>query len=136
MISTYSNSIQTISTNGLLSFNTDRILTGCTATLSNDNQTFQLNKPGFYYITFNGTGQATAATGEVTVQLRQNSTVVPGASSSFTATAIGDNQNMSFTTIIKVAPTCCCKDVTTIDVICSGVDATFSNTNINITKLC
>lgn len=136
MISTFSNSIQTISTNGLLTFNTKRILTGCTATLSSDNQTFQLNKPGYYYITFNGTAQATAAAGDVSVSLRQNSTTVPGASSTFYASAINEDGNLSFTTIIKVAPTCCCKDVTTIDLINSGIEATFSNININITKLC
>jgi hypothetical protein len=57
MISSYNISTQAVVTDGLLAFTTDRILTGCTAT--RNGSTFQLNKPGYYYITFNADAAAT-----------------------------------------------------------------------------
>ena len=65
MISSYNNSSQEVAINGLLTFTTDRILTGCTAT--RNGQTFQLNKPGYYYVTFNADGAATTAVGDIVV---------------------------------------------------------------------
>ena len=67
MISSYNNATQAVAVNGLLTFTTDRILTGCTAT--RDGSTFQLNKPGYYYITFNAVGEATTAAGDIVVTL-------------------------------------------------------------------
>ena len=61
MISSYNISTQDVLTNGIVSFSTDRILTGCTAT--RDGNTFQLNKPGYYYITFNADAAATETVG-------------------------------------------------------------------------
>jgi hypothetical protein len=67
MISSYNNTSQDVAINGLLTFTTDRILTGCTAT--RNGQTFQLNKPGYYYVTFNADGAATTAVGDIVVVL-------------------------------------------------------------------
>ena len=70
MISSYNNATQEVVVNGILSFSTDRILTGCTAT--RNGQTFQLNKPGYYYITFNADGAATTTPGDIVVVLQNN----------------------------------------------------------------
>ena len=135
MISSYNTTSQAVATNGLLTFTTDRILTGCTAT--RNGQTFQLNKPGYYYVTFNAVAAATDTVGLLTVDLYNNGIAVPGAEASFTTTTAGNEATYAFSTIIRVPPSCCAVDNTAhLTVVNTGVDATYSNVNINITKLC
>ena len=135
MISSYNNTTQEVAINGLLTFTTDRILTGCTAT--RNGQTFQLNKPGYYYVTFNADGAATTAVGDIVVVLQNNGVAVPGAIATFTTTVADDATNLAFSTIIRVPPSCCAVDNTAnLTLVNTGVAATFTNVNINITKLC
>ena len=135
MISSYNNTSQEVAINGLLTFTTDRILTGCTAT--RDGQTFQLNKPGYYYVTFNADGAATTAVGDIVVVLQNNGVAVPGAIATFTTTVADDATNLAFSTIIRVPPSCCAVDNTAnLTLVNTGVAATYTNVNINITKLC
>ena len=135
MISSYNNTSQEIAINGLLTFTTDRILTGCTAT--RNGQTFQLNKPGYYYVTFNADGAATTAVGDIVVVLQNNGIAVPGAIATFTTTVADDATNLAFSTIIRVPPSCCAVDNTAnLTLVNTGVAATYTNVNINITKLC
>lgn len=135
MISSYNNTSQDVAINGLLTFTTDRILTGCTAT--RNGQTFQLNKPGYYYVTFNADGAATTAVGDIVVVLQNNGVAVPGAIATFTTTVADDAINLAFSTIIRVPPSCCAVDNTAnLTLVNTGVATTFTNVNINITKLC
>lgn len=135
MISSYNNTSQEVAINGLLTFTTDRILTGCTAT--RNGQTFQLNKPGYYYVTFNADGAATTAVGDIVVVLQNNGVAVPGAMATFTTTVADDATNLAFSTIIRVPPSCCAVDNTAnLTLVNTGVAATYTNVNINITKLC
>ena len=135
MISSYNNTTQNVVVDGLLNFTTDRILTGCTVT--RNGQTFQLNKPGYYYVTFNADGAATTAVGDLIVVLQNNGVAVPGAIATFTTTVADDATNLTFSTIIRVPPSCCAVDNTAnLTLVNTGVAATFTNVNINITKLC
>lgn len=135
MISSYNITSQDVPVNGLLTFTTDRILTGCTAT--RNGQTFQLNKPGYYYVTFNADGAATTAVGDIVVVLQNNGVAVPGAIATFTTTVADDATNLAFSTIIRVPPSCCAVDNTAnLTLVNTGVAATYTNVNINITKLC
>ena len=135
MLSSYNNTTQEVAINGLLTFTTDRILTGCTAT--RNGQTFQLNKPGYYYVTFNADGAATTAVGDIVVVLQNNGVAVPGANATFTTTVADDATNLAFSTIIRVPPSCCAVDNTAnLTLVNTGVAATYTNVNINITKLC
>jgi hypothetical protein len=135
MISSYNNTTQNVVVDGLLNFTTDRILTGCTVT--RNGQTFQLNKPGYYYVTFNADGAATTAVGDLIVVLQNNGVAVPGAIATFTTTVADDATNLAFSTIIRVPPSCCAVDNTAnLTLVNTGVAATFTNVNINITKLC
>jgi hypothetical protein len=135
MISSYNNTSQDVAINGLLTFTTDRILTGCTAT--RNGQTFQLNKPGYYYVTFNADGAATTAVGDIVVVLQNNGVAVPGAIATFTTTVADDATNLAFSTIIRVPPSCCAVDNTAnLTLVNTGVATTYTNVNINITKLC
>ena len=135
MISSYNITTQEVAANGLLTFSTDRILTGCTAT--RNGQTFQLNKPGYYYVTFNADGAATTAAGDIVVVLQNNGIAVPGAIATQTVAAADDAVNLAFATIVRVPPSCCAVDNTAnLTLVNTGVAATYTNVNINITKLC
>ena len=135
MISSYNITTQNVAVNGLLTFTTDRILTGCTAT--RDGQTFQLNKPGSYYVTFNADGEATTAAGDITVALFNNGVAVPGATATTTVAAVATTENLAFATIIRVPPSCCAVDNNgALTFVNTGIAATFTNVNVNITKLC
>ena len=135
MLSSYNNTSQEVAINGLLTVTTDRILTGCTAT--RNGQTFQLNKPGYYYVTFNADGAATTAVGDIVVVLQNNGVAVPGAIATFTTTVADDATNLAFSTIVRVPPSCCAVDNTAnLTLVNTGVAATYTNVNINITKLC
>lgn len=135
MISSYNTTTQAVLTDGVINFTTDRILTGCTAT--RNGATFQLNKPGYYYVTFNAVAAATDTVGELTIELYNNGIAVPGAKASKTIATTVANDTYAFSTIIKVPPSCCAVDNTgKLTVINTGVGATYSNANINITKLC
>ena len=135
MINSYSNNSQTITTEGTIAFDTNRILTGCTVTHVEGSPSFKLNRPGYYYVNFNG--NVTGATGEVGVQLLSNEASILGAEGSVSLGAVTDVGNISFSTIIKVLPSCAVIDnLQTLNFINSGVDATFTNVNVVITKLC
>lgn len=70
MIESYTNTSQTIAPEGLLSFATNDVLTGCTVLHSAGSTSFTLKRPGFYYVSFTGTGAITGATaGAITVNL-------------------------------------------------------------------
>ena len=135
MIRSYNITTQEVAANGLLTFSTDRILTGCTAT--RNGQTFQLNKPGYYYVTFNADGAATTAAGDIVVVLQNNGIAVPGAIATQTVAAADDAVNLAFATIVRVPPSCCAVDNTAnLTLVNTGVAVTYTNVNINITKLC
>ena len=135
MISSYNITTQNIAIDGLLTFSTDRILTGCTVT--RNGSTFQLNKPGYYYVTFNADVAATEALGALTVELHNNGVVVPGAEATETATVAGNVSNIGFATIIRVPPSCpMIGNSVNLTFVNTGVAATVSNVNVNITKLC
>ena len=135
MINSYTITSQPIAVDDTLNFNVSRILTGCTVKHVDGSPSFTLTKPGYYYITFNADVLGTAA-GDVTAELINGSVAVPGATAT-TTIAVGEAANISFATIVRVLPSCAAIDNTTIlTVLNSGVAATYTNANINITKLC
>lgn len=139
MINSYTNTTLAVLTNEALTFNINSVKTGCTVTHSPSSTTFSLNKPGFYFVTFNGVGAATDATvGNIVVQLQQNGVNIPGAlASAESTTALTDVRNLSFSTIIQVKPSCCAVDNNVnLTFVNTGIPTTFSNINVAITKLC
>lgn len=139
MINSYTNTSLAVLTNETLNFNINSIKTGCTVTHSPGSTTFSLNKPGFYFVTFNGVGAATdTPVGNIIVQLQQNGVNVPGAlTSAASTTALTDVESLSFSTIIQVKPSCCAVDNNVnLTFVNTGIPTTFSNINVAITKLC
>ena len=135
MINSYSTLSQAVAVDGTLNFDTTRVLTGCTVKHVDGTPTFTLTKPGYYYVTFNADVLGTAA-GDVTAELLNGSVAIPGATST-TTIAVGDTASIAFATIVKVLPSCAAIDnTTTLTILNTGVAVTYTNANINITKLC
>ena len=135
MISSYSIISQAVAADGTLNFDTTRVLTGCTVKHADGTPTFTLTKPGYYFVTFDGVISGTTA-GTVIVELLNGADAIPAALAS-TTIAVGDEATLNFTTIVRVLPSCPSIDNTTkLSVANTGVATTFTNANINITKLC
>lgn len=136
MINSYTSTSQTILTNALINFNINAVKTGCTVTHAEGTPTFSLNRPGLYYVAFNADALPTAA-GDLVAQLRSNNELVPGAIATTTTGTTTSTENLFFSRVIQVKPSCCSIDNSVkLTVINSGVGATYSNANIVITKLC
>ena len=135
MINSYSITPKIVEVGGSVSFDVNRILTGCTITHTEGTPSFKLNKSGYYFVSFNT--DVTGATGDVTVQLLSNGVAVPAAEATTSLAAATDTANVSFSTIIKVLPSCTMIDnLQTLTLSNTGLEATYSNINIVITKLC
>ena len=137
MVNSYTNAPQTVTTNDLLSFAINDVLTGCTVLHSAGSTSFKLNRPGFYYVSFTGTGAITGATaGAITVNLLRNGVAVPGATSTQESASATDTRTVNFSKIIQVLPSCCAvNNATTLTFQNTGLESTFSNVNVVITKL-
>jgi hypothetical protein len=136
MISSYTITNQTVDTDVTLAFNINKIKTGCTVTHAEGTPTFSLNKPGYYFISFDASAAGTAA-GDVVVQMYENGVPVADAITTMNSTAATDIGNLSFTTIVQVRPSCCAiNNESKLTFVNTGVEAVFSNVNLVITKLC
>jgi hypothetical protein len=136
MISTFNSTTQTVDVGGAYVFDTNRIVTGCTVGHVPGTSALVLNKPGYYYITFNTTF-TTATTGDATVELQNGGIAVPGANATETVTTAGDTKSISFTTIVKVLPSCPAIDnTTTLTFVATSIALDASTASVSITKLC
>ena len=135
MIYSYTNTDQAVVTDGGLVYNVDEIKTGCTVAHTAGTSPFTLNRPGYYYVTVTAVAGATT-TGDVQLTLYNKSTPVDGALATANSTGLDNVVDLTLNAIIKVLPSCCAIDNTAIlTVVNTGVDATYSNTTISITKI-
>ena len=136
MINSYNASTQTLNANEAVAFTTDRIRTGCTAIRSAEGNSFTLTRPGYYYVAVNADASTSDAAGNVVLELYQNGSAVLGAkATNYSAAAVNIN-NLAFSTIIQVRPTCCAvMNATNISVVNTGIASTVTNANIVITKI-
>ena len=79
MLNSYSNVSKTFNANEVLTFTNNKILTGCTVTHTEGTGEFILNRPGYYYVSFNANGSTSGNDGNMTVQLFNNGVKVLGA---------------------------------------------------------
>jgi hypothetical protein len=136
MISTFNSTTQTVDVGAAYVFDTNRIVTGCTVGHVPGTSALVLNKPGYYYITFNTTF-TTATTGDATVELQNGGIAVPGANATETVTTAGNTKSISFTTIVKVLPSCPAIDnTTTLTFVATGIALDATTAAVSITKLC
>lgn len=124
MLEAYSLSI-TVPSDAAVPFNSTSIIKGCTATHPSAN-TFELNKCGVYKVSVDA-----SLTASGTLQLFKNGIAQPQAQATGT--------NPSFVTLVQVSENntaCCCTSPTTLQVVNTGSDATVTNVNIVIDKIC
>ena len=138
MIYSYSITPRTLATDLDIIFAVNEVNTGCTVTHVAGTPTFTFNKPGSYYVTFNGVASATAAaTDPIVVEMYDGATAIPGALSSALSAAADTPVALSMSTIIQVRPNCPAIDNTVnLTVRNVGIEANYTNAAITITKLC
>lgn len=138
MLYAYTNSDTTVAVNGLLPINTVGIQTGCTVTATPGSTTINLNRPGFYKVDFSATGTTSSTTaGAITVAMRTNGVLYPGATSSDNSASATDFGSVSFSAIVQVEKQCGCHFTapTSLTFINTGIAATFTNIEVAVTKL-
>ena len=136
MIQTYSKNI-TVNANTAIPFNSTSLLKGCT-TDKTGISTITLNKSGVYMISFDASVVGSAA-GTISVQLSKNGTLLPEATTSETTANTTDVHSISFESLVQVSQdnSCRCSDSgVTISVINTGIEATYNQANIVVTKIC
>ena len=138
MIYSYSNTPQDLTANENLVFTIDEIRTGCTVTHAAGTPTFVFNKPGYYFVTFNGVASATAAATEpIVVEMYNGATAIAGALTSELSAAVDTPVALSMSTIIQVRPNCPAIDNrVSLTIKNTGIEAEFTNVALVITKLC
>lgn len=125
MLEAYSLNI-TVPTNTAISFNNVTLKKGCTAELSSVN-TIDLNKCGVYMVSCNA-----GASASTSIQLYKDGIAQPQAQST--------GASPSFTTLVQVDKNnsqCCCSSPVTLQIKnIDSTEATFTNVNVCITKIC
>lgn len=136
MLEAYSQNVEVLS-NASVPFNSTTIQKGCTSIRSGVT-TIELNKCGVYMISFDASVIGSVA-GVVTAQLRKDGTLQPQA---LTTTTVADATSLnpvSFVTLVQVKDnnSCnCCDAGVTLEIVNTGIQATYSQANIVITKIC
>ena len=136
-LNAYTNSAQTVVAEGVVNFNNNNPLTGCSVCHAAGSSTVQIVKPGLYLVTVNADAATTAtAGGTITLQLFNNGILVPGATATETTTADTSIVSLAFSTIIRVLNSCSCvNNQTNLTVVNTGVEVTLSNANVVVVKL-
>lgn len=122
----------------LVPFNNVPVQTGSTATLVPGSSVVNLNRPGCYKVDFSAVAAASSSTtGDLAVIMQVNGEDYPGATSSDSSTSPTDTGSMAFSTIVKVSKECgCgCQSPTSITFRNAGIEATYFNAAVTVTKL-
>lgn len=110
--------------------------TGCSIRFVAGGSSFNLLKPGLYYIDVSASGVESGTAGTISLQLFLNGNPVSGALSSANSSAVTDIESLSFSKLIEIKPTCPMNcDTNTLTIVNTGVGATYSNINVNLFKL-
>lgn len=131
MIEVYSQNI-TVASGSAIPFNVVSLELGC-STRQNDATRVNLLKPGVYRIAFNADVVASEVD-EVSVQLTRNGIAIPQAVATVTPTSTTAVNHLSIETLVRVNDGCCCSMTTFVSVVNTGVEATFNNVNLVVTK--
>lgn len=138
MLDTYTPTSQSISADTPINFDIVRHNTCNFIQHVAGTPTITLRAPGYYFVSFNGVASATdTATDPIVVQLTNNGANVPGGITSALSSAANTPTALSFTTVVKVLPSCCAVDNTTsLQIVNSGIEALFTNVELVIRRAC
>ena len=98
---------------------------------------FRICVPGRYLVLFHATASSNTAASPFTIALYKDDVAVPGVETTITSTAAGDEQTMSLSSIVNVAPSCCYvnNEVGLRLVVTSEEPGTVTSANIVIVRL-
>jgi len=133
MLETYSQNIA-ITADAIIPLNVNALKKNCTVMHTEGSSTISLTRPGVYAVYVSATGSTTDA-GTFGAQLLKNGTAVTQATASAT-TAAGSTANISFSTMVFVAPSCNCvnnKGAVTLQY--TGSVGTIANIDVTILKV-
>ena len=140
---TYNSTGFTLNTNDSVLFNVDVVDTDCRIDHQSGTTAIEIDKPGYYLISFNSFGYNTGAvvegtpyTDTYTYQLFNKGVALQEAVASASSTADTDVVNVSFSTILQVRPSCQAVNnnaVLTVNYL--GQVATGNLANLTIVKL-
>ena len=111
-----------------LTFDTNQLEEGTAITHTASSGDFTLTEAGTYTISYSVIGTNASATGEASVQLREDGTEIPGSTKSGTIAATGNTTSLSATVIIDAAGT----ETITLNMI--GTGFSFTNASMLIKK--
>lgn len=131
MIEVYSQNV-TVASGSAIPFNVVSLELGC-STRQNDATRVNLLKPGVYRIIFNADVVASAVD-EVSVQLTRNGIAIPQAVAATTPASTTAVSHLSFATLVRVKEARCCSMMNFVSVLNTGVEATFNNVDLVVTK--
>lgn len=111
--------------------------TGCTATANTPTNTINLNKAGFYLVHFNAVISNDNAINEFISVIMQNKGVdISSAQAGATSSSDTDIENIDFTALIRVRPSCCSVDNSArLQFKVTGSNALVYFANVVITKI-
>lgn len=133
-LNTSNSAPQPVPINGLVTFANNNISTGCAISHTQGSSTVVLEKAGLYKVDFDANILGTVA-GVVTLQLLNNNVAVAGALGSETV-AVGATNNVSFSTLVRVNPSCrCVKNTSSLQVQLQTTAATLTNVNLTAVKI-
>lgn len=96
---------------------------------------FMLSRPGRYLVQFNGVGSSATAGSAFGVVLQQNEASLLETQSTITSATADDAQTLSFSTVVRVMPSCAAiSNTINLQVLTTAAGA-LTNANLVITKL-
>lgn len=131
------NYTQTIQLNATLPFTIEN-QNGNSITYNSSTNTFNLNKAGKYRITLSASAEGSADATPVSLQINRNNIALKSGLATFTpATAEGNIESMSVSTIVTVNKTCACVGSSSIPITITntGSEATYTVYIITIEEL-
>lgn len=136
VLDTYTLTDVTIAANGSLPLEQNYLSIGSAICHMPGATSIQIDTPGLYLINFDAEGSTAGGTGNLTVQLYENSVAVPGAQSTSGSTSTTDIQTIGFSKVIQVKPSCCAVDNTaTLSFVNTGESAIYTTIQVSVIKL-
>lgn len=135
MLEVYSLNVE-VAENSAIPLNNVSIQKGCTA-VNSAPATIQLDRCGVYMVSCDCSAVPEDA-GLMAIQMYKNGVAQPQAQASSTGET-GDTTTMGFQTLVQVSENntnCCCSSPTLLQIFNVGVEATYSNINVCVTKIC
>lgn len=137
LLNTYTNTSQTVTTGANIRFDNINVLDGCSIDFNAGTTSITLEKAGVYLVTIDATVSDAGTPGSVGLQINRNGAGVNGATSRVVTTASTDVYPLGVSTLVKVLPSCCAVDNTTVLTISNiGLSAIYANANLTVVKLC